>query len=684
MRKVIFFILFFVTIANLSAQTVGELQAKKSYMLSSPNGCLTTSIVMGNALTYDIVRDGRILMKPSPIGLTLADGRQWGPSARVQKATYTSVDAVIPSPFYRADSLRERYNSLTLRMKGDWSVEFRAYDDGVAYRFVSRAKKPFKIVGEQAEYRFPADFEATVPYVARGKEGDFESQFFNSFENTYTTARLSALNSGRLMFLPLVVDAGDGVKVCITETDLENYPGLYLTNAGAAKNGLKGIFASYPEKQEQGGYNNLQMLVRERKDHIAEIDAPRTFPWRVAIVGTDTGLAASDLSFLLAAPSRLDDTSWIKPGKVAWDWWNAWNISDVDFRAGINTETYKYYIDFAAEKGIEYVILDEGWAVNKKADLMQVVPEIDLPQLVEYGRQKGVGIILWAGYWAFDRDLENVCKHYSEMGVKGFKVDFMDRDDQPMTGFNYRAAEMAAKYRLILDLHGTHKPAGLNRTWPNVLNFEGVHGLEQMKWSSPKVDQMKYDVTVPFIRQAAGPMDYTQGAMRNATKKNYYPCHSEPMSQGTRCHQLALYVVLDSPLNMLCDSPTAYLSEPECTEFIATIPTVWDETRILDGKMGEYIVTARRSGDTWYVGGITDWTPRDVEIDLSFLGSGEAMLFRDGANADRKASDYRRETLPINASQPLKVHLAPGGGFAAVLTPPRRQSRGAFVPDTVR
>lgn len=649
-----------------------SVQAQKTYTLASPDGRLQTTVAAGDALTYAVTFDGRTILDASPLSLTLDNGTTWGADPRVAGVTRTSADKMITSPFYRADSIRDHYNALTLRMKGDWSVEFRAYDDGVAYRFVSRAKKPFNIVSEQADFRFPADLEATVPYVARGKEGDFDDQFYNSFENTYTTARLSELNSGRLMFLPLVVDAGDGVKVCITETDLENYPGLYLTNAGAAKNGLKGVFAPYPEKQEQGGHNRLQMLVRERKDHIAKVDAPRTFPWRVAIVGSDTDLAASNLSYLLAAPSRLDDIAWIKPGKVAWEWWNDWNLSGVDFRAGVNTATYKYYIDFAASEGIEYVILDEGWAVNKQADLMQVVPAIDLQEIVDYGRQKGVGIILWAGYWAFDRDLERVCKHYSEMGVKGFKVDFMDRDDQQMTAFNYRAAETAAKYKLLLDLHGTHKPAGLNRTWPNVLNFEGVHGLEQMKWQPPTVDQMKYDATIPFIRQAAGPMDYTQGAMRNAIKKNYHPCNSEPMSQGTRCHQLALYVVLDSPLNMLCDSPTAYLREKESADFIAAIPTVWDETRILDGRMGEYILTARRKGTTWYIGGITDWTPRDVEVDLSFLGGAyDAVLFRDGVNADRKASDYKRETLRVDASEPLKLHLAPGGGFAAALTPAR-------------
>ena len=517
------------------------LMAQKNYTLTSPDGTLQATVATGSDLRISLSADGETLLAPSPVSMTLGGGEVLGSNPKVTRARKNTADARIASPFYKKSSVRDHYNELELTMRGDYGLVVRLYDDGLAYRFTTRKKDGILVENEQVAYTFPADYTAYAPYVGHKRLLDFEGQFRNSFENTYTTARLSALNSGRLMFLPLVVDAGDGVKVCITETDLENYPGLYLTNAGAAKNGLKGIFASYPEKQEQGGYNNLQMLVRERKDHIAEINAPRTFPWRVAIVGTDTGLAASDLSFLLAAPSRLDDTSWIKPGKVAWDWWNAWNISDVDFRAGINTETYKYYIDFAAEKGIEYVILDEGWAVNKKADLMQVVPEIDLPQLVEHGRQKGVGIILWAGYWAFDRDLENVCKHYSEMGVKGFKVDFMDRDDQQMTAFNYRAAKTAAKYRLILDLHGTHKPAGLNRTWPNVLNFEGVHGLEQMKWQPPTVDQMKYDVTIPFIRQAAGPMDYTQGAMRNATRNNYRPVNSEPMSQGTRCHQLALY-----------------------------------------------------------------------------------------------------------------------------------------------
>lgn len=542
---------------------------------------------------------------------------------------------------------------------------FRAYNDGVAYRFVNHAKKPFCILNEEVDYRFPADVTASVPYVNAGKDGDYNGQFHNSFENVYTTAPISQLNKERLMFLPLVVQATPEVKVCITETDLNNYPGLYLTNAKGS-NSLSGIQAPYPKTMKQGGHNNLQMRVQTREEYIAKVDGPRNFPWRVAVVTTrDTQLAASNLSYLLAEPSKLSDTSWIKPGKVAWEWWNDWNLCGVDFKTGVNNATYKAYIDFASQYGIEYVILDEGWAVNLKADLMQVVKEIDLKELVDYAAARNVGIILWAGYYAFERDMENVCRYFSEMGVKGFKVDFMDRDDQLMTDFNHRAAAMCAKYHLILDLHGTHKPAGLNRTYPNVLNFEGVHGLEQMKWRPAGFDQITYDVMIPFIRQVAGPMDYTQGAMRNATRENYYPSNSEPMSQGTRCHQLAMYIVLESPFNMLCDSPSNYMREPESTSFIAQVPTVWDETVVLDGKMGEYIITARRKGDTWFVGGLNNWDARDVEVDLSFLSSGshKAVLFKDGVNAHRTARDYKREEVSVSSTQPLKVHLAPGGGF---------------------
>ena len=636
-----------------------------SYQVTSPDGQLRATVVVSDVITYTVARDAQVLIAPSEINMTLSDGIVFGVNDKVKKVRNTSVDQVLPTIAYKKAEVVDRYNEMTLEFK-EFSLVFRAYDEGVAYRFVSKLKSGSDVVSEKAEFAFAKDWTAYIPYVRQHAQS-LETQFYNSFENTYAVHPLSGWNKERLAFAPVAVAADGGVKVLITEADLMNYPGMFLYNEKGGSS-LSGRFAGYPKEVKQGGHNRLQMEVQSRENYIAKASAAEKFPWRVIMVtANDADLAVNDMVWKLSTPQDPEvDYSWVRPGKVAWDWWNDWNVYGVDFRAGINNDTYKYYIDFAAANGIEYVILDEGWAVNLQADLMQVIPEIDLPMLTEYARERGVGLILWAGYWAFDRDMENVCKHYYEMGIKGFKVDFMDRDDQQMTDFNYRAAAMAAKYKLVLDLHGTHKPAGLNRTYPNVLNFEGVHGLEQMKWNKPSVDQMKYDAMIPFIRQVAGPMDYTQGAMRNAAKGNYYPCNSEPMSQGTRCHQLALYVVLESPLNMMCDSPSNYMKEPESTRFIADIPTTWDESVVLDGKMGEYVVTARRKGTVWYVGGITDWTERDVVVDCSLLNgsAASAVLFRDGANAHRAGSDYKLETIQLKSDSKLKIHLAPGGGFA--------------------
>lgn len=652
--------------------TWGGSVTAKEYRLQSPSGKITAEINCGDELDYSVSYDGREVLAVSPISMTLGDGTVRGPKAKVSKAVRRSNESVVESPFSQSATMADNYNALTLQMKGDWSVEFRAYDDGVAYRFASTGKHPYEIKSEQVEFNFPADYTASVPYVRTGSDDDMQSQFFNSFENQYTVSPLSGLNPRRLAFLPLSVDAGD-VRVAITETDLDNYPGLYLYNPDGT-NSLKGKHAPYPTKVVDGGYNNIQSVVTGTADYIARVDGARTFPWRILVIGSDKDIAASNLSYLLAAPSRIADTSWIKPGKVAWDWWNSCNITGVDFEAGINTPTYKHYIDFASDNGIEYVILDDGWAAGKGEDLFILNPDIDLEEIISYATAKNVGIILWAGYRAFERDLEKVCRHYSEMGVKGFKVDFEDRDDQLMTAFNHRAAETAAKYHLVLDLHGAYKPAGINRTWPNVLNMEGVNGLENVKWTEMgDFDIIQYDTMLPFMRQIAGPMDYTQGAMVNAARHNFRPIHNQPMAPGTRAHQLALYMILYSPLNMLCDSPSNYRREQECTDFIASVPTVWDETRVLDAKMGEYIVTARRKGNDWFIGGITNWTPRDMKVDLTPLNLTEGAqmkLFTDGANAHRNGSDYRSTTTQVLPEGSLDVHLAPGGGFAAHITSP--------------
>ena len=667
---------------------------EQRFVLTSPDGKLVSHIVATDdgELTYDLVVKGVTVMLPSHVGLNRQYGSRVSGRMTVEGSKTRAVDEVVESPFTRQSTMRDRCNELVLRMADGLWMEFRAYDEGIAYRY--RTDEACTVRFEKVEYNFAGDYRAKVPYVTSfdpkaDPERQLDMQFGSSFENTYVTQRLSEMDGRRLAFLPLLVYATGGMKVCITETHLEHFPGLYLKahRRGSADGGvdvrLEGVHAPYPKTEQQGGHNNLQMIVTSRQPYIATLQKGDEMPWRIAKVSrNDAELAMNNLSYLLAAPRRVADIDWIKPGKVAWEWWNAWNLKGVDFKPGVNNETYKYYIDFASRHGIEYVILDEGWAVNLKADLSQVVPEIDLPMLVRYASERNVGLILWAGYYAFEHDMERVCRHYSEMGIKGFKIDFMDRDDQKITDFYYRAAAMCAKYHLLVDFHGAFKPAGLNRTYPNVLNFEGVAGLEQLKWAPASWNQVLYDTELPFIRQTSGPMDYTQGAMHNGAAGFYAPSWTEPMSQGTRCHQLALYIVFESPLNMLCDSPTNYEVEPEYTRFVAQIPTVWDETLVLQGEVGEYIVTARRKGEVWYVGGITNWTPRVLDVDVPRLIAAtgkdikyEVVLYADGDSADIRGSDYTVRHMQ-QFSGPLRVRLAPGGGFLARLVPARPATVG--------
>ena len=643
-----------------------SVSAQKTYQLESPDKKLQTVVTIGDDIRFSMTHEGSEVLASSPISMTFQNGVVLGEKPRVSKVMRGVADKSIPSPLYKKSEVQDVYNEVTFAFRGNYGLVFRAYNDGLAYRFTTKMKDSIVVVDEEAYFNFPADYSAFAPYVNNTK-ATFEEQYMNSFEQPYVYEPITKLNSKRLMFLPLLVELEGSKKLCITEADLEDYPGMFLNNS-TTQPALKPVFAPYPKVKKQGGHNNLQMLVEEREHYIAKTKGTRSFPWRVFVVSAeDRQLADCDMVYRLASPCRVKDLSWIKPGKVAWEWWNDWNIDGVDFRAGINNDTYKYYIDFASEHGIEYVILDEGWAVNLKADLMQVIPEIDLQELVDYGKSKNVGIILWAGYYAFDRDMENVVKHYAEMGVKGFKVDFMDRDDQEMMNFLYRAAETCARYQMMVDFHGICKPTGLQRTYPNVINYEGVYGLENLKWAAQTHDMPKYDVTIPFIRMLAGPMDYTQGAMRNAIRSNYFPVNSEPMSQGTRCHQLATYVIFESPLNMLCDNPSNYRREAECTNFIADIPTVWDKTVALDGKVGEYVAIARQHGNDWYVGALTNWDARELTLDLSFLGEGNYTLelFKDGINADRAARDYKKEVISVPADRKVTIKMAPGGGWAA-------------------
>lgn len=644
--------------------------SQKVLQLQSPDKRTTLQVTIGDEITLSISQDKVTVLEPSAIGMSIRDISILGEQPKLIKTTTRSVVGnIIQTPVYKKSEIKESYNELCAHFKGRYSILFRCYDQGVAYRFVTKFKTDKIFVeSEKAMYCFPSQTKGYAAYSNRGTEKDLSSQFANSFENTYDCQLLTKLNDKRLIFYPFLAVLPTGnKKVCITESDLKDYPGMFLLS-NTKTFCMKGLYAPVPSRTEQGGHNLLQKLVKERHDYIAYTDGQRSFPWRIfSISSHDQELLDNDLVALLAEPSKITDQSWIKPGKVAWDWWNAWNITGVDFRAGINNETYKYYIDFAAKNNIEYVILDEGWAVNKKVDLFQVVPQINLEELIAYGKTKKVGIILWAGYWAFHRDMEKVVEHYARMGVKGFKIDFMDRDDQEMINFMWETAHLCADHKMLLDYHGACKPFGIQQTYPNVINFEGVMGLEQLKWKSEGYDQVTYDVTFPFIRMLAGPVDYTQGAMRNAIKRNYRPIGSEAMSQGTRCRQLAEYIVFESPFNMLCDAPTNYMKEQECTNFISSIPTVWDETRAMDSKIAQYISIARRSGEQWYVASMNDWKKRDLELDLSFLPDGNYQLevFRDGVNADRNAMDYKKEIVPLSTNKKVKIRMYPGGGYIA-------------------
>ena len=638
--------------------------ATRTWVLSSPDGSLKVTVSAGKEIKYSLQKNGQQLLEPSAIAMDIAERPAFGRNSNLRNSSIKEHRKTIPSPFYTKQEVENHYKELVLTFQEDFNLEFRAYNDGMAYRFVNRMSQPAILSVLKADFNFAKDWQAYVPYV-RG-QGTFEYQFKSSFSHTYAHLPLSHWDKRRLAFLPLLVEADDGIKMVITEADLDNYPGLFLHNDGPGHS-LHAVHAPYPRTEEQGGHNQLEVLVTSYETFLAKLKPNCVLPWRIISISTDDRqLLADDMVYRLAQPCQLKDVSWIKPGKVAWEWWNDWGIYNVPFESGINTETYKAYIDFAAKHGIEYVILDEGWAVNLKADLFQVVPEIDLPELIRYGNEYGVGIILWAGCYAFMKDMERVCQHYSKMGVKGFKLDFINRDDAKMTHFHRDVAKICAKYKLLVDFHGTYKPTGMLRTWPNVLNNEGIMGQEVNKWTPmERYDQVQFDTEFPFIRMLAGPVDYTQGAMLNGTRNTFRVDYSEPMSQGTRCHQLGEYVIFFSPINMLCDSPTHYEQEAECTAFIAQIPTTWDETIPLESKVGEYIVIARRKGNTWFVGGLTNWTARDLTVDLSPLGikDGTAEAFTDGPNADKFAQDYQKTTLNIKDGK-LNLHLAQGGGFA--------------------
>jgi alpha-glucosidase len=655
MKKNSFIIIFIITLFTLSIRA-----EEKNYSLTSPNGSIKLEVTANEFITYSVSYGEESLDLPSKIFMKMSNDFVLGQNPEIINDETKEVKEILePVVKVKSTLIEDNYKMLRINFTDDYSLVFKVYNDGIAYRFTTSFEDSLKIYNENIEFNFADDFNIYFPE---------EESFFTHMERIYIYRKISEVDSNKFCSIPALVDCGQ-IKIAITEADLFDYPGFYLTNTDNPQK-LKAIFPGYPLEVEQTRDRDVE--VTKHADYIAKTKGKREFPWRVFIITEDDkDLIESQMIYKLVSPSKFEDTDWIKPGKVAWDWWNALNVYGVDFKSGVNTQTYKYYIDFASEHGIEYVILDEGW--YKLGNLLEQSLEINLTEIIDYAKKKNVGIILWVIWKTLDDQFEEAFDMFTKLGIKGIKVDFMQRDDQWMVNYYERVAKEAAKRKLLVDFHGDYKPTGLIRTYPNVITSEGVRGNEWNKWS--EFITPEHTVTLPFTRMIAGPMDFTPGAMLNGTKDNFNVAFDRPMSQGTRCNELAKYVVYESPLQMLCDNPSNYLREKECLDFLSRVPTIWDTTIVLDAKVADYVLIARRNGKDlsrqagglteWYIGAMTDWTPRDLTIDFSFLKSGNYTIdfYQDGINADRYAGDYKKIKKEITASDKMKIHLAPGGGW---------------------
>jgi alpha-glucosidase len=639
---------------------LGNCFASESWTLQSPSSRLEVTVEKADGIQYSVRLRGEGVIAPSRIDLKIADhswlGQQAGKPIATERSESETIDFVVPR---RYRQLKTKYNELELKLADGASLVFRAYDEGVAYRWRTKFGGEIVVEDELAQFIFAGQPNSWFPE---------EESIFTHQERVYKYLPLAEIGPGRFCSTGVLIDLKDGRKVYISESDLRSYPGMFLRGVGNGKLGLVGKYAPYPLETE--AHSDRDIPVTKATEYLAKTTGSRTFPWRVILVTEkDTELIQSEIIFNLASPLALDDTSWIKPGKVTWDWWNAINVTGVDFRAGVNTETYKYYIDFSADYGIDYLLIDEGWC-SDPSDVLSENPDVDLQEIIDYGNKKGVRILLWVLWNALDKKLDAALDKFEKMGVAGIKVDFMQRDDQWMVEYYERIAREAAKHHLLVDFHGAYKPTGESRAYPNLMTREGVTGLEQYKWGDQKTNP-EQELVLPFTRMVAGPMDFTPGALNNANKESWRWNVGHPMSQGTRCHQLAMFVVYESPLQMLADSPTRYRQETDCMKFLSNVPAVWEDTIALDAKVGDYVAVARRSGDQWYIGAMTDWDPRELAIKLDFLPGGtyELQSWSDGVNADRNGQDFRFRTEQVSSSDTLKLKLAPAGGWVGRLKP---------------
>ena len=640
MRKL--FITFIVSI--LACQMQAKVQT-----LTSPNGRIKVEINVADRISYQVSAGNELLLADCQASLQV--GKEWlGRNAKLKGVKRSAINQTISNvvPLKNATTPNHA-NVLALQFAGNYALEFRAYDNGFAYRFVLNRKGTVDIVDEGMTWRFP---EASTLHISK------TNTFVTSCEEPYV--HLSSAEwkpEDGMTHLPILAESAKGTKMLFSEADLRDYPNTFLMSMGS--NCLKAIFPKAPEAWEPLG-DRSETITREG-NYIARTSANRTLPWRYVVIGDAATIASNEMGRCLAPPCELSDVSWIRPGKVIWDWWNNWSVWNVDFPVGINNPTYKYFIDFAANYGIEYILLDEGWCRDVR-NPFEMVDDIDVSELVEYGKSKGVGVWLWMTWLAVEQH-PDVIEHYAKMGVKGLKIDFMDHSDQWMVNFYERTTKACAKHHLMVDFHGSFKPAGLEYRYPNLLAYEGVRGMEQCGGCTPD-----NTIWLPLMRNAVGAMDFTPGSMNSMQPKYYVTSRSNPAGMGTRAYQMALYVIFETGLQMLADSPTRYMQNDECARFIASVPVTWDETRVLSAKAGKYIVVAKRKGERWFVAALTNNESQDLTLDLGFLTrNGQLTAFRDGTNAHRVAVDYRKLQQAVSPSTKLSIHLAPSGGWCGVI-----------------
>lgn len=640
-------LLLFLSIAfSISAQKKAELQ--------SPNGEIKVSLNISDKIYYTISYSNDVLLENNHLSLNLgSETLGLNPKLSGQKANKVN-EVLTPVVPLKYSSVKNQYNSLLLTFKSDYSVEFRAFDDGIAYRFITNKKGDVEVLGEDFAINFPSNYLLHLQ-----QPGGFKT----AYEEPYTHVESNEWKAtDRMSVLPILIDTKKKYKILISESDLSDYPCMFLKGNGA--NGVQSTFPKAPLEFGEDGDRSLKIV--KEADYIAKTTGKRNFPWRYFVITKDDKqLIENTMTYRLATKSQLQDVSWIKPGQVSWEWWNEASPygPDVNFVAGFNLDTYKYYIDFASKYGIEYIIMDEGWAKSTR-DPYTPNPKVDVHELIRYGKEKNVGIILWLT-WLVVENNPDIFKTFSEWGVKGVKIDFMDRSDQWMVNYYERIAKEAAKYNILVDYHGSFKPAGIEYKYPNILSYEGVRGMEQMEGCTPE-----NSVYFPFMRNAVGPMDYTPGAMISMQPERYCGHRPNSASIGTRAYQLALFVIFESGLQMLADNPTLYYRNEDCTKFITDVPVTWDETRALEAKAGEYALIAKRKGNKWYIGGMTNNTERQFEISLDFLNAGTSYKmtsFEDGINAGRQAMDYRRKESHVKSGDKIQIKMARNGGFAAVI-----------------